>query len=52
MNTDHLLEEIRENRKEIQRLHKEFYIFKGKTFGFLSVLSVVVNLAFEYMFKK
>lgn len=52
MTNAELLEEIRENRREIQKLHKDFYIFKGKAFGFLSLLSVVINLGFNYLFKQ
>ena len=47
-----LLAEIRENRREIKKLHEDFYIFKGKVFGFISLLSVVINLAFNYLMKK
>jgi hypothetical protein len=52
MTNQELLEEIRENRREIKKLHQDFYVFKGKAFGFLSLLSVIMNLGFSYLFKQ
>lgn len=62
MTNNELMEEIRDLRNERKRDHrelqielhelkKEFYIFKGKAFGFISLLSVVFNLALTYLFK-
>lgn len=42
----------KELQKELQELKKEFYIFKGKAFGFISLLSVCFNLAFNYFINK
>ncbi len=63
MTNQELMEEIkslrsdrREDHKELQselkELKKEFYIFKGKAFGFISLLSVCFNLAFNYLINK
>jgi hypothetical protein len=63
MNNKELMEEIRILRKEqqaahadltkeMQELKKEFYIFKGKAFGFISLLTVIFNVAFSYVFHK
>lgn len=52
MDKNELLEEIRLNRKEIQQLHKEFYVFKGKAFGFISLLSILLNIALNFITKK
>lgn len=47
-----LRDELKEVRDEIKVLHKDFYLFKGKAFGFLSLLSVGLNLALDHWFKK
>jgi len=52
MNNEELREEILRNRDEVQKLAREFYVFKGKAFGFLSLLSIIINLGFNYIFKK
>ena len=52
MTNAELLEEIRENRREIKKIHEDFYIFKGKALGFISLLSVALNLGFSYLFKQ
>lgn len=49
MDIENVLAEIRENREEIRKLHKEFYLFKGKAFGFLSILSVAVNFLVDFI---
>ena len=51
MTNTELLEEIRENRTEIKRLHQDFYMFKGKAYGFIAVLSVVINASIAYFTK-
>ena len=51
MTNEELRDEIRENRVEISNLAKEFYIFKGKAFGFISLLTILINLASTYLFK-
>jgi hypothetical protein len=51
MNYHELLEEIRENRKEIKKLHQDFYIFKGKAYGFIGILSIIINVAIKYSIK-
>jgi hypothetical protein len=47
-----LLAEIRENRNEIKKMQEQFYTFKGRALGALSLLTVVINIAFEYVIKK
>jgi len=49
MNNETLYREIVAMRKDIKELQKEFYIFKGKAFGFLAVVSVVINLVAKYL---
>lgn len=49
MDNKELLEEIRMNRKEIQNLRTEFYLFKGKAFGFISVLVGLFEVAKHYL---
>lgn len=49
MDNKELLEEIRMNRKEIQNLRTEFYLFKGKAFGFISVLVGLFEIAKHYL---
>ena len=51
MTNQELLEEIRINRSETQELHKEIAmlrsdlsLFKGKAFGFMAVVSVIINI--------
>ena len=56
MTNQELYEEIKELRKEIREdlkaLQQDFFLFKGKAFGFISLLSVVTSLAFNYLIKK
>lgn len=52
MTNQELLEEIRENRREIKKLHKDFYIFKGKAYGFIALLSIIINAAITLFLKK
>ena len=56
-NTD-LLEEIRLNRRATEKnteklatLHSDFYLFKGKSLGFIAVLSIVINISIAYFIK-
>jgi len=51
MTNKELLEEIRLNREEIKRLHQDFYIFKGKALGFISLLSVIINVGMSLLNK-
>jgi len=48
MTNKELLDEIRENRKEIKKIHQDFYIFKGKAYGFIGLLSIIINIAVKY----
>lgn len=43
MTNQELLEEIRENRREIRKLHQDFYIFKGKALGFLIAVNLLIG---------
>lgn len=52
MTNQELMEEIKALRKDIKDLSKEFYIFKGKAFGFISLLTVIFNLAFNLFINK
>lgn len=60
MTNQELYEQIKELRQEMkdcfqkqqedhQKLHKEFYVFKGKALGFLSFLSVIFSYAIDYI---
>jgi hypothetical protein len=49
MTNDELLEEIRELRKDVKRLHEEFFLFKGKAFGFITLLSTVISYAIDFI---
>ena len=51
MTNAELLEEIRMNRDEIKRLHEDFYIFKGKAYGFIAILSIILNAGLAYISK-
>lgn len=51
-----LLEEIRLNRIEVKKLEgkfdelsRDFYFFKGKAFGLITVLAIVINVAVHYI---
>lgn len=46
-----LFEEIKETRKDVKQLHKDFYIFKGKAYGFIALLSVVTNVVIALLLK-
>ena len=48
MTNQELLEEIRENRREIRKLHQDFYIFKGKALGFILALNVLFGTGVYY----
>lgn len=50
MDNTELLEEIRLNREEIKNLQKEFFIFKGKAFGFLTVLVALAEIVKNKLF--
>ena len=52
MTNQELMEEIRENRKEIKKIHEQFYLFKGKAYGFIAILSIVVNASIAYFTRK
>mgnify|MGYP000217016017 FL=1 len=52
MTNQELIEEIRENRKEIKKIHEQFYLFKGKAYGFIAILSIVVNASIAYFTRK
>lgn len=56
MTNQELYTEIKELRKDFHTFkdehNKSFYLFKGKAFGFLALLTVVVNLGFNFIFKK
>ena len=52
MNYQELLEEIRENRKEIRKTREEFHIFKGKAYGFIALLSIIFNAGIAWITKK
>ena len=46
-----LFDEIKELRKDVKVLHKDFYIFKGKAYGFIALLSVIINVGISYFSK-
>jgi hypothetical protein len=47
-----LLDEIRENRREIKEIRKELGIFKLKAFSFMAVVSFVMNISIKYFMKQ
>jgi hypothetical protein len=47
-----LYAEIKELRKDVKTLHKDFYIFKGKAISFIGVLSVIINATIAYILKQ
>ena len=49
---DERKEDHKDLQNELKELKKEFYLFKGKAFGFISLLSVGFNLAFNYFITK
>lgn len=60
MTNQELMQEIKELRKEqieshkemqqeIKDLKKEFYLFKGKAFGFISILTTGVGFLIDYL---
>jgi hypothetical protein len=49
--SDILLHEIRENRKEIIKLKDDYTSFKIKIFGFVSVLTALIQIGAEYLRK-
>lgn len=48
MTNQELLEEIRENRREIKKLHEDFYLFKSKAFFFMGSMSVFFTIVIDY----
>ncbi len=60
MTNQELLKAIEQNRKEqkgesekiqdeLKELKKEFYLFKGKAFGFISVLTTGISLLVDFL---
>lgn len=49
MDNEELLAEIRLVREDIKELQREFYIFKGKSFGVIAVLSVVFSFLSDFI---
>ncbi len=60
MTNQEIMKEIRELRKEqidshkemqneLKELKKEFYLFKGKTFGFISILTTGISFLVDYL---
>ena len=39
----------KEQREEMRELKKEFYLFKGKAFGFISILTTGIGFLFDYL---
>lgn len=56
MTNQELYKEIKELRRDFQEFkdnhHKEFYLFKGKAFGFITFLSVVFGFIADFINKK
>lgn len=46
-----VLYEIRENRKEIARLREEYNSFKVKVFGFVTLLTALIQAGAEFIRK-
>lgn len=42
-------EQHKEMQRELKELKKEFYIFKGKSLGMISVLTTFISLAIEFI---
>ena len=49
MTNQDLYDELKELRKDVKILNKEFYIFKGKAFGFIALLSVLFNTGLHFL---
>ncbi|MEE4245162.1 MAG: hypothetical protein V2I33_07110 [Kangiellaceae bacterium] len=49
---EELREEMKALREEHKQLHKDFYLFKGKSFGFIGLLTFVINFAMQFWHKK
>lgn len=47
MNTDELLEEIRELRQDIKELKKEFFLFKGRATGLIAFLTAASSYVID-----
>lgn len=45
-------EELKEMRQEHKIMHKDFYLFKGKAYGLIGVLSIVINYVLQFWHKK
>jgi len=52
MTNQELMEEIREKRAEIKKIHESFYLFKGKAYGFIAVMSIIINASIAYFTRK
>ena len=52
MGNKELLEEIRMNRKAIEEVRAELNLFKGKAFGFISVISFCAVFVIDLIKKK
>jgi len=46
-----LLDEIRENRKEIREVKKELNVFKVRGYSFMAVISFIINVAMHFIGK-
>lgn len=49
MTNQELYKEIKEISEDIKDLTREFYIFKGKAYGFIAVISVIINAGVAYL---
>lgn len=49
MDNKDLLEEIRMVREDIKELQKEFFVFKGKSLGFISILTFIASFVVDYI---
>ena len=45
-------EELKEMRVEHKLMHKDFYLFKGKAFGLIGIVTFLVNIATQLWHKK
>ena len=52
MTNQELYEELKAVREDIGDLTKEFYLFKGKAFGFIIVLSGLINAGISLLNSK
>lgn len=49
MDNKDLLDEVRLVREDIKDLQKEFYIFKGKAFGFMGAISLFFSIVSHFI---